>query len=103
MHPYGEIGYNHYMRIWWLVATAVATTAYNGPYPSGVSQLSSRYQQITNPPAIFCPPLEHNTMPEPGCGIVILDTETGTIFIHRATDWQEENPHTGKVQVHDLN
>ncbi len=42
-------------------------------------------------------------MPEPGCGVMILDTETGSVFIHRATDWQEENPHTGKITLHDLN
>jgi hypothetical protein len=71
--------------------------------PSSSSFQTGRYQQISNPPATFCTPLGQNTLPPPGCGTAILDTQTGTIFIHEATDWREENPHTGKIAIHDLN
>jgi hypothetical protein len=70
--------------------------------PSGSPQ-PGRYQQIHNPPPTFCIPVGQNTLPPPGCGITIIDTQTGTIFVHEETDWREENPHTGKFTIHDLN
>jgi hypothetical protein len=90
------------MRVLGLVLSSLVLVACSGTTPTGSFQAGIRYQQITNPPAIFCPATNGNTMPEPGCGLVILDTQTGTIFIHRATDWQEEDPHTGKIAIHDL-
>jgi hypothetical protein len=89
------------MRVTVLIALSLLLMAC-GTAPAGSFQTGVRYQQITNPPAVFCVPMNGNTMPEPGCGITILDTQTGTIFIHRATDWQEEDPHTGKITLHDL-
>jgi hypothetical protein len=94
---------NSPMGALWLIAPSLAMMACNGaPAPSG-SPPSGRYQQISNPAPIFCPPIGQNTLPPPGCGTVILDTQTGTIFIHEATDWREENPHSGKIAIHDLN
>ena len=81
--------------------TLMACTSGLAPTPAPF-QLG-RYQQIGNPPATFCPPLGQNTLPPPGRGITIPGTQTGTIFIHEATDWREENPHTGKTAIHDLN
>jgi hypothetical protein len=92
------------MRFLGIVVPSLATVACTGGLaPSSGSFQVGRYQQIVNPPATFCPPLGQNTLPPPGCGIAILDTQTGTIFIHEATDWREENPHTGKIVIHDLN
>ena len=65
-------------------------------------QIAGRYQQITNPPAVLCLATGLNTTPEPGCGLMILDTQTGTIFIQRGSDWLERNPHTGLNSVHDF-
>jgi hypothetical protein len=90
------------MRAFWFVAPSLALIGCAAsPQPLGSPQ-HGRYQQISNPPPTFCPPLGQNTMPPPGCGLVILDTLTGAIFIHEATDWREEDPHTGKIAIHDL-
>jgi hypothetical protein len=87
-------------RAFWLIPIPILLAACGtNPLP----RAGGHYQQITNPPGVFCPATNGNTMPEPGCGLMILDTETGSVFIHRATDWQEENPHTGKIKLHDLN
>jgi hypothetical protein len=64
---------------------------------------AGRYQQIENPNPPLCVATDLNVKPPPGCGITILDTQTGTILIHRGIDWLEENPHTGKSEIHDLN
>lgn len=89
----------------WLIAPSLTLMACtSGLAPSSAPfQPAARYQQISSPSATFCPPLGQNTLPPPGCGITILDTQTGTIFIHEATDWREEDPHTGKTAIHDLN
>jgi hypothetical protein len=81
--------------------TLMACTS--GLAPTSAPSQPGRYQQISNPPATFCPPLGQNTLPPPGFGITILDTQTGTVFIHEATEWREENPQNGKTAIHDLN
>jgi hypothetical protein len=91
------------MRALWLIAPSFAMVACNDVAPPSGYLPSGRYQQISNPPPIFCPPIGQNTLPPAGCGTIILDTQTGTIFIHEATDWREENPHTGKIAILDLN
>jgi hypothetical protein len=89
------------IRIFWIIPLALTVGACGSN--TLAPHVGGRYQQVSNPPAIFCPATNGNTMPEPGCGVMILDTETGNLFIHRPTDWQEENPHTGKITLHDLN
>ena len=61
---------------------------------------AGRYQQITNPPVVSCTSESRFTAPD--CGLMILDTKTGTIFIREMSDWREENPHTGLVEEHPL-
>lgn len=56
----------------------------------------SKYQQIANPHP-ECGPL-----PEPGCGIAILDTQTGTIYVRDSLGWWEEQPQSGKITRHKL-
>jgi hypothetical protein len=63
---------------------------------------TGRYQQIENPNPPLCIPVGMNIKPPPGCGVTILDTQTGSIFIHTGVDWLEEDPHTGKVAIHDI-
>ena len=66
-----------------------------------------RYQQVANPPldrdalAAACTP-PGGTLPAAGCGLTILDTQTGTIFIREPILWREENPHTGNSEEHPL-
>jgi hypothetical protein len=89
------------MRIFLVIAMALPFLSCGSSNPA--PRVGGRYQQITNPPEVFCPATNGNIKPQPGCGVMILDTESGNLFIHRATDWQEENPHTGKITLHDLN
>jgi hypothetical protein len=51
---------------------------------------------------LVCFPANGNNALPDGCGVMILDTETGNLLIHRSSDWLEENPHTGKITIHDL-
>jgi hypothetical protein len=50
----------------------------------------------------LCLAIAPDVKPPPGCGTTILDTQTGVIFIHRGIDWLEEDPHTGKFELHDI-
>lgn len=86
------------MRALWLVVPMMllVTCVPSSSTPAG------RYQQIENPTPPLCMANAPNIKPPPGCGITILDTQTGTIFIHRGMDWLEENPHTGKSEIHDI-
>jgi hypothetical protein len=63
---------------------------------------AGRYQPISGPPAVSCPSTIGNGLPQDGCGVMILDSQTGALFVHRTTDWLEENPRTGEVTLHDL-
>ena len=82
----------------WLGLISLFTVACG---PSNLTQIG-RYQQINNPNPPLCAPIAPNVIPTPGCGVTILDTQTGAIFIHRGIDWEEDNPHTGKAELHNL-
>lgn len=55
-----------------------------------------RYREISNPHP------ECGATPEPGCGIAILDTQTGTVYVRDSLGWWEEHPQTGKIIQHKL-
>jgi hypothetical protein len=58
---------------------------------------ANRFREIHLPRAVQCDGLPTiTTVGGPGCGLAIMDTQTGTIFIHEGSDWLEQDPHTGK-------
>jgi hypothetical protein len=63
---------------------------------------AGRYKQINNPryehASAVCP----DPGRDPDCGLTILDSSTGTIFIRQSGQWREENPHTGHFEEHSL-
>jgi hypothetical protein len=63
---------------------------------TGVNQ-AGRFQQITNPH-----PPECGVNPANGCGLTILDTQTGTIFTREQSSWWEDSPQTGKLISRDI-
>jgi hypothetical protein len=87
------------MRILGLVILYLAAVACD-PTPSK----AGRYQQINNPrPAsAFCPEPGAGSIFDPDCGLTILDTWTGTIFVRQQGQWHEENPQTGHFEEHPL-
>lgn len=85
------------MRVLWLVVPSMLMVTCDQS-----SSTPGRYQQIENPNPPLCVAFGPNIKPPPGCGITILDTQTGTIFIHRGMVWLGENPHTGKSELHDI-
>lgn len=62
-----------------------------------------RYQQVIGQHTERCGLTGENVTPEPACGVAILDSETGTVFVRDNAEWLEENPITGKVTIHHLN
>jgi hypothetical protein len=72
----------------------------------GCGSKMGRYREITNNPHPACGP--NNTSgasTDPflfGCGIAILDTETGTVYLRRQNAWSQEQPQTGQVSTTDL-
>jgi len=89
------------MRAWGLAALLLSTVGCGYIPQSGPGQVL-RYQQIENPNPPLCVPTGLDTKPPPGCGITIIDNQTGVIFVREMTDWREENPHSGKIEDHDL-
>jgi hypothetical protein len=86
------------MRALGLVALSLFMEACGYIRPSS----AGRYQQISNPNPPLCLPEGPNIKPNPGCGITILDTQTGTIFIKEYGGWHEESSISGKTEDHVL-
>jgi hypothetical protein len=62
------------------------------------SSNTNRFREIQLPHPIQCDGLPTLTkVGGPGCGLAILDAETGKVFIHEGSDWLEQDPHTGKA------
>lgn len=53
-----------------------------------------RFRELANPnPSFAC-----EISKEFACGIALLDTQTGTVYLRNAGGWTEEHPQAGKVQ-----
>jgi hypothetical protein len=77
------------------IVIALALLAACGLQRQDANQTAGRFQQINNPH-----PPECGVNPWNGCGITVLDTQTGTIFTREQSAWWEESPQTGKWTIH---